>query len=292
MLLIDNGADRVIRQAGVTVSVNTVLVRYCEIGLKSTPVRRRFESQLKDNMLSMLAADGVEALISQGEARFYLESDDPQGCIASMRKVFGIASVSLAERCTSDLDDICATAAEFSRGRIPEGAGFAVRARREGTHPYTSMEVGKIAGSAVSDANPLAHVDLTSPDVTIYVEVRNNRAYIFDSYVNCPGGLPLGTQGKVYARAEGMRGELSAWMMMKRGCRVVADTDATLLRMYDPSLKTSDRQPSDSLGIVYGNHVSDVSGVDWSGAPVYLPTVAMSDDAVEEMYARAMRAEF
>ena len=34
-------------------SVQTVLVRYCEIGLKSTPVRRRFESQLRDNMLTI-----------------------------------------------------------------------------------------------------------------------------------------------------------------------------------------------------------------------------------------------
>lgn len=274
-------------------SVQTVLVRYCEIGLKSTPVRRRFESQLRDNMLTMLAADGVEALVSQGEARFYLESDDPEACVRSMRKVFGIASVSVAAGCTSSLEDICASAARFTEGRIPEGAGFAVRARREGTHPYTSMEVGREAGSAVSDANPQAHVDLTSPDYTLYIEVRNSRAYIFDSYVECPGGLPLGTQGKVFARISGVRDELSAWMMMKRGCRVVASgEDMPLLRMYDPSLRVSDRMPSDALGTVHGCGMDDISSVDWCGIPAYLPTVAMSDSSVDEMYARVMRAEF
>lgn len=37
--------------------METILVRYCEIGLKSDPVRRRFEGILKRNMIEMLAGD-------------------------------------------------------------------------------------------------------------------------------------------------------------------------------------------------------------------------------------------
>ena len=50
-----------------------LLLRYAEIGLKSTPVRKRFESTLKDNMLNMLMEDGVEALVTNKGARFYVE---------------------------------------------------------------------------------------------------------------------------------------------------------------------------------------------------------------------------
>ena len=89
-----------------------VLVRYCEIGLKSTPVRRRFESILKDNMLTMLAADGIEAFITFADARYYIETEDIEGCVRSVKKVFGIGSLSVAEVCSSDMQDICDTAAD------------------------------------------------------------------------------------------------------------------------------------------------------------------------------------
>ena len=121
--------------------MSTVLVRYCEIGLKSTPVRMRFESILRNNMLTMLAADGIESLITYADARFYIETEDVQGCVASVKKVFGIASLSVTEVCSSDMDDICSTAAEYSEGRLKEGESFAVKARREGSQQYTSMEV-------------------------------------------------------------------------------------------------------------------------------------------------------
>ena len=68
------------------VHVSLILVRYCEIGLKSTPVRRRFEAILKENMLSMLASDGIEALITYADARYFIETDDIDGCVNSVNR--------------------------------------------------------------------------------------------------------------------------------------------------------------------------------------------------------------
>ena len=84
-----------------------LLIRYAEIGLKSAPVRARFERQLKDNILNMLAEDGVEALVTKRGARYYVEATDPQKAVESVKKVFGVASISVAETCFSDLDDVC-----------------------------------------------------------------------------------------------------------------------------------------------------------------------------------------
>ena len=275
----------------------TILVRYCEIGLYSTPVRRRFESMLKDNMLTMLASDGVEALVEQGDARYFIETDDEDGCVAALKKVFGIASISVTVTCTSDLEDICRTAAEFSMGRIEPGMTFAVRARREGTHPYTSMDVGREAGSAIYLAHDNLKVDLHTPEKTFYVEIRNNKTYIFDSYIECPGGLPMGCQGRVAALIDSERAALSAWMMMKRGCRVIAagDGDMTLLRMYDPTLRVVDMGDSarDVLGRVYGYGMDGLDRVDWDQeTPAFLPTVAMTEEETAEMYGRVLRSEF
>lgn len=284
--------------------MSLLLVRYCEIGLKSTPVRRRFESILKDNMLTMLAADGVEAIITYADARFFIETDDIVRCVESVKKVFGIASLSVAEECTSDMEDICASAAKYSEGRISEGQSFAVKARREGNHPYTSMDAGREAGSAIFIKNESLNVkvDLTDPDKLFYIEVRNSKAYIFDSYVQCPGGLPLGSQGRVFADISDERGMVSAWMMMKRGCRTMVrgDYGLDILKSYDPTLRSVTDEEIESgnikemLGMVLGTSLEGLNSVDVSryDVPVYFPTIGMTDDDVHSMFLKISEADF
>lgn len=270
--------------------MSVLLVRYSEIGLKSAPVRRRFENQLKDNMLSMLMEDGVEALVTKNGARYYVEATDPDAAVASLRRVFGVGSISVAEECDSSrMEDICSKAAEYSRSRISAGQSFAVKARREGSQGYTSMDVGREAGSAIFIANEDrgVRVDLTDPDVVFYVEVRENRAFVFGEYIRCHAGLPVGSQGKVIAEVGDERGMVAAWLMMKRGCRVIAHGDAdliALLRRYDPLLKVGDGNPQ-ALGYVLGTSLDGLDAVDVSsyGVPVYFPTIGMSDDEVSEL---------
>ena len=66
-------------------------------------------------------------------------------------------------------------------------------------------------------------VDLTNPELTIYLEVRDNDTYIFHEKIPGPGGLPLGTQGKVVALvSSGIDSPVATYLMMKRGCQVIA----------------------------------------------------------------------
>jgi len=272
------------------VAMKVILVRYAELGLKSRMVRRRFENLLRDNILSALSSDGVEALLRSDEGRFYAEADDTEAAVRSLRRVFGVASVSLAETCSSDLEDIRSKAAEYSRGRMREGQSFAVRPRREGSHPYSSMDVGREAGSAVMLANQDrgVTVDLNDPDFELYVEVRGPRAYLFDSYMDGPGGLPMGSQGKVLAIVDGERDALAAWMMMKRGCRAVVLGEAhPLLQRYDPELRTAQGSVEDSLredvlGLVMGLGMEDMDTVRTLRQPVplYLPLMGMDEKEI------------
>ena len=284
-------------------NVTTVLVRYCEIGLKSTPVRKRFENYLRDNMLAMLANDGVEALIRYGDARFYFDTDEVDRCVSSLKKVFGIASVSVAEICSSKMEDICKAAADYSRNRMHEGESFAVRARREGSHTYTSMDVGREAGSAIFIANEDKHVkvDLHNPDKVFFIEIRNDQAYIFDSYIQCPGGLPMGSQGKVIADISGERGIVSAWLMMRRGCKVIVkdDLDSDVLRMYDPQLRnlTGNESPGylrEILAEVSGAHAEKMLDLMKSEhrTPVFFPTSGLTDAETDGLLNRIRDSYF
>ena len=266
-------------------SVPIIFARYSEIGLKSTPVRVRFENRLRDNIINMLAADRIEALVTRRDARFYIESEDIDATASVLKRVFGIASFSVAEVCSSEMEDICATAAEYSLGRLNAGESFAVKARREGNQRYTSIDVGREAGSAIFLANEKkgVKVDLTDPDVTFYVEVRNNKAFIFGSSVKCHAGLPIGTQGKVLAEVLSDRDILSAWLMMKRGCKVIINGGRQpLLERYDPELKYGREMTPEILGVVKGVTLSELESVSVSEfeVPLFFPTIGMSDDEV------------
>ena len=270
--------------------MSILLIRYAEIGLKSAPVRRRFENQLKDNILTMLMEDGVEALVTKRGARYYVEATDTEAAVRSVRKVFGVASISVAEVCSSKMEDMCAVAAEYSKGRLSEGQSFAVKARREGSQGYSSMDVGREVGSAIFLANEHlgVEVDLTTPDVVFYVEVRDNQAYIFQDYIRCHAGLPVGSQGKVVAHVEDDRGLVSAWLMMKRGCRVMlrGEDYLPLLRQYDPIMRAVDQDGGRNVfGYVLGTRLEDVGKIDVSSydLPVYFPTMGMTDDEVETL---------
>ena len=268
--------------------MSVILARYAEIGLKSAPVRRRFENQLRENAVNMLMEDGVEAIVEKQGARLYVEAEDPERAVATLRRVFGIASVSVTETTSSKMEDICALAASYSLPRLSQGQSFAVRARREGSQGYTSMDVGREAGSAIFIANEDkgVRVDLTDPDVVFNVEVRDNRAFVFGDVVRCHGGFPVGSQGKVLARIDDDRGIVSAWLMMKRGCRVIASgsADWSCLRAYDPMIRegTEHRQ---TLGLVMGTALEDLDSVDVSqyDLPVYFPTIGMTDADVAEL---------
>lgn len=203
--------------------METILVRYCEIGLKSDPVRRRFEGILKRNMIDMLANDSVEAIVTRANARFYVETEDIQSAIRSLKKVFGIASLSVANICEADMESIKQLVTQVSRDNLQIGDSFAIDARRDGrNYSFTSMDLEKEIGAAVLEANSDrgVKVNLSNPDRTIFIEVRSNKAYVFTSYIRCHAGLPLGSQGKVVAYVNDNRGLVSAWLMMKRGCKV------------------------------------------------------------------------
>jgi thiamine biosynthesis protein ThiI len=273
-------------------------MRYSEIGLKGIKVRNNWENRLKDNIIQMFSADGVEAFVIRGQARFFIETADVEAAVNSLKKVFGVGSVSLCETAGTAMEDITAKVAEYSKTRMVKGKSFAVRARREGNQKFNSMELAKACGDAIWNANldKDPKVDLTNPDIVFYVEVRPRQAYIFQSYIECHAGLPLGTQGRVLAYVDDDRGILSAWLMMKRGCRVYVrgSADVSVLKAYDPFLKvlSEDDKAYKNLGYVFGLSVDDIPGFDQSAydLPVFFPTVGMTDEEVAEKMAE-IRAE-
>ncbi|MHB8605134.1 MAG: THUMP domain-containing protein [Thermoplasmatota archaeon] len=194
---------------------STFLVRYGEIGIKGPAVRAYWERKLASNLEEQLAVRKVEGTIENERGRLFLRARDASASRDALAHTFGVVSSSLAEELPSGIEEIAAHVARATR--LPAGVSFAVRARRTGQQPYTSMELAKRVGSAVYNANPGVRVDLDAPDVELFLEARPGRCFFFRDASPGPGGLPLGTQGRVAIWMDSERAALAAWLMMKRG---------------------------------------------------------------------------
>ena len=199
-----------------------IIARYGEIGIKSPKIRSRFEKKLVKNIK---ATFDCEVIRNQG--RIYIKPQDFQEGIEKLNRVFGVVSYSPAISTKATYEDIDDTLAKYTQNLIDEGilnenTKFAIKCRRVGKHDFTSQEMAAHCGGVVRDVI-LAPVDLTNPDLTIFVEVREDDAYIFHEKIKGPGGLPLGTQGKVVVLlSSGIDSPVAAYLMMKRGCEVIA----------------------------------------------------------------------
>ena len=199
-----------------------IIARYGEIGIKSPKIRSRFERKLVKNIKATFKCD-----VERNQGRIYIFPSDFDEGIEKLNRVFGVVSYSpaISTHCTyEEIDETLGSYVEdlISEGFLDENTKFAIKCRRVGTHDFTSQEMAAHCGGVVRDII-LAPVDLTNPDLTIFVEIREDKAFIFHEKVKGPGGLPLGTQGKVVVLlSSGIDSPVAAYLMMKRGCEVVA----------------------------------------------------------------------
>lgn len=199
-----------------------IIARYGELALKSDGVRKRFENRLANNIRA-----SIDAEVKVRQARIYISPKDFNDAIEKLERIFGIVSYSPVVTTKSTFEDIEESISSYAEklhdeGLLDENTKFAISCRRVGNHEFSSQEMAAFAGAVVVKKYS-SPVDLTNPELTIYLEVRDNDTYIFHEKIPGPGGLPLGTQGKVVALvSSGIDSPVATYLMMKRGCQVIA----------------------------------------------------------------------
>jgi len=183
------------------------LVRYGELFLKSEPVKKRFEQQLIAN----IRAGMPDAKVTRRRGRILVENESGD----TIGRIFGIVSYSQVTTCEPTME-------EMKKAVVPlvhEGT-FALRVNRPYKQfPKTSQEIAVALGSAVVEAKG-NKVNLSAPDQAVFVEVFEDVVYVFTETISGPGGLPLGTSGRLLLLNDSKDSERAAWMMMKRGCTI------------------------------------------------------------------------
>ena len=190
------------------------LVRYSEIFLKSDPVRRQWENVLIANIREVMP----DVHVRNERGRIWLDGDVKPD---RLKNIFGIVSFSEVEHIRIDeleqfLPDYC------RRHGIEKEKTFAIKMKRVGTHAFSSNDKAIEFGNLLRDEFPHLKVNLAHPDKEIHIEIRANEAYLYDTVIKAVGGLPLGVEGTLVALVSGgIDSPVAAWMMMKRGCRIL-----------------------------------------------------------------------
>jgi len=210
-----------------------IIVRYAEIGLKSESVRRRFERQLIENIRYALNRESIAATIQTERGRIFLITGQIERALEVLKKIFGVASVSPSAETSSTMENIVKKSLEMMAEIPKDGKTFAVRVRRTGNHDFTSQDVAVELGREIKEKYNLK-VNLEKPDIELFVEVRDEKSYLFFEKIKGPGGLPAGTQGKILSLIRNRNDILALWYMLRRGCsaRLLVENEETTLNKF------------------------------------------------------------
>lgn len=189
-----------------------------EVTTKKNRTRARFQQTLRANVHEALERRGLAPSVSLELARLFVEVDDVEQASRVLARSFGVASYSPVEAVVAaDLSAIVEAGRQLFSERV-RGKRYAVRAKRQGKHAFSSLDIEIALGRAL---NAEATVDLERPDIWVRVEALGERAYLFSHKLPGPGGLPCGVRGRALVLISGgFDSAVAAWRIMKRGVAV------------------------------------------------------------------------
>ncbi len=195
-----------------------------EITIKSPPVRKRMIKQLRKNIRTVLRridpAVEVEGVWDKIEVECGQDPVIERQVTEALGRIPGITTYQeVLSYPLADLDDMFARALELYREPLA-GKTFCVRCRRAGKHAFSSLEVERYIGGGLNQHTEAAGVKLKDPDMTVHIEVRDNRYYLLRNRYQGLGGYPLNTQEPVLSLISGgFDSTVSSFMTMKRGVK-------------------------------------------------------------------------
>ena len=198
-----------------------ILCKLGEVVLKGLN-RRSFEDKLISNLRRRTAKCGNWRIYSK-QSTIYVEPVDDNcdldTAFAACRQVFGVITVSRALPCEKNVQAIIETAKTYLRDELSTAKSFKVESKRaDKTFPLTSIQLSQQVGGALHQAFPNLAVNVHDPELTVFLEVRDDAAFVHGPAVPGAGGLPLGMGGTaVTLLSGGIDSPVSSWMMAKRG---------------------------------------------------------------------------
>lgn len=213
----------------------TIICRYNEIATKGNN-RGMFETKLADNIRAF-CNDVCKVKAQRIRGRIFLHKADgtvfneeeTEKISANLKRCFGLDSFSFcieSEPTPEAVFDMVQRSAPYYFDPVLEKRPsllFRSRARRsDKKFPLCSKDIEiAVAGKLFAMYHEKVKVNLTEPDISIGIEVREETALVYYETIKAPGGLPVSSNSPVLALLSGgIDSPVACNMMMKRGCRM------------------------------------------------------------------------
>lgn len=198
-----------------------ILCKLGEVVLKGLN-RRSFEMKLMSNLRRRTGRFGKFRVYSK-QSTIYVEpaeeTCDLSGAYAACKQVFGIIAVARALPCAKEKEAILETAKAYLGDALTAARSFKVESKRaDKSFPMSSIQLSQWVGGHLHEAFPHLAVDVHHPELTVYVEVREEAAYVHAPAEPAAGGLPIGMGGRaVSLLSGGIDSPVASYMIAKRG---------------------------------------------------------------------------
>ena len=220
------------------------ILRYGELGLKSKVVRRQFQRALKVNMERLAFNSGISIFKDRIKTMDVMRSDSSAEETENLLcHILGVVAIDPAKVISDTIDPETvakAILANDPKAGIPRT--FGVRTRRVGPRgKYSSQQYSGELGNALGKIDESLSVNLTNPDMWVRVVMEPEKVWLLGDRITAPGGLPPGVQGDVLCKIDDEPSLLSAFLIMRRGSRVIPVEGSdekllSILRDWDPRL--------------------------------------------------------
>lgn len=196
-----------------------------EITIKSAPVRKRLTKMLTESLRVRLKRIDVSTRVMSDWDKIEVEvrNQDPvvaARVIDALQCTPGIAHFFHVKSYVFEtLEDISQLCLNIWSAEI-EGKSFCVRARRTGKHEFTSTDVERYVGGVLNQHCRSAGVNLTNPDTTLTLEIKDQTVYLVEKRFPGLGGFPVGTQEDVLSLISGgFDSTVASFLSIKRGLK-------------------------------------------------------------------------
>ncbi|MBP2170135.1 thiamine biosynthesis protein ThiI [Erwinia toletana] len=201
-----------------------IIKLFPEITIKSQSVRLRFIKILTGNIRNVLKNhdDSLAVVRHWDHIEVRSKHEERRATIVDLlTRIPGIHHIlAVEDREYTDVHNIFEQTLEMNRERI-EGKTFCVRVKRRGKHEFSSQDVERYVGGGLNQHVATAQVKLNKPEVTVNLEIEDDRLILVTARHEGIGGFPIGTQEDVLSLISGgFDSGVSSYMLMRRGCRV------------------------------------------------------------------------
>ncbi len=200
-----------------------ILKLFPEIMVKGASARRQMVGQLYVNLGTVLHRIDPDIVIKKFSDK--IEVVAPKTVLVEVRQMLiqtsGIEQVleALQFDKVMTLDEIKSIVGDLFKNEI-EDKTIVVRAKRTGSHEFTSMEIERGVGGYLLAHTGAKGVSLKNAEVSIKMELVHEQLNIITQKYKGLSGFPIGTQGDILSlMSGGFDSTVASYLTMKRGLK-------------------------------------------------------------------------